>query len=106
MNIFYEGMIKGKIYYVLLGILLLNVQNLTSQNTTEIESKNKLRNNISESVRPEYVLNIKLKRKPNSNKVIITSMKYEKRQSEIFKLLLAQKERIAALEKKQKNQRK
>ncbi|WP_299835587.1 hypothetical protein [uncultured Tenacibaculum sp.] len=99
-------MIKGKIYYVLLGILLLNVQNLTSQNTTEIESKNKLRNNISESVRPEYVLNIKLKRKPNSNKVIITSMKYKKRQSEIFKLLLAQKERIAALEKKQKNQRK
>ncbi|WP_299711738.1 hypothetical protein [uncultured Tenacibaculum sp.] len=99
-------MIKGKIYYVLLGILLLNVQNLTSQNTTEIESKNKLRNNVSESVRPEYVLNIKLKRKPNSNKVIITSMKYEKRQSEIFKLLLAQKERIAALEKKQKNQRK
>ncbi|WP_299627494.1 hypothetical protein [uncultured Tenacibaculum sp.] len=99
-------MIKGKIYYVLLGILLLNVQNLTSQNTTEIESKNKLRNNIFESVRPEYVLNIKLKRKPNSNKVIITSMKYEKRQSEIFKLLLAQKERIAALEKKQKNQRK
>ncbi|SNR17026.1 hypothetical protein [Tenacibaculum jejuense] len=99
-------MVKGRIYGVILSLLLFNVQFLLSQNQEEKGSVNRLRNNISEVVRPEYVLHIKLKKRPNSNKVVITSMTYESRQPNIFKLLIAQKERIAALEKKEKKNRK
>lgn len=48
----------------------------------------------SNKVRPDYVLKIKLKKKSKSKKMIITSLKYEKRQTKLSKMLMAQKERI------------
>ncbi|WP_442265519.1 hypothetical protein ACSIGC_14605 [Tenacibaculum sp. ZS6-P6] len=86
-----------KIYFSLVFVVF-GLSTLLGQK----ENKEKVinRNNITDSIRPEYILKIKLKKKPKSNKVVITSIKYEKRDSQIFKLLLAQKERIKQLEKK------
>ncbi|WP_299675293.1 hypothetical protein [uncultured Tenacibaculum sp.] len=88
----------AKNIYFSLFFIAFSVSTLFAQNGDKKQIKN--RNNISDSIRPEYVLKIKLKKVPNSKKVVITSIKYEKRQSQIFKLLLAQKERIKELEKK------
>jgi len=53
----------------------------------------------------EYILHIKLKKKPNSRKIEIVSLNYEKKLSKTFEILMEQKKRILEIEenKKKKN---
>ncbi|WP_075342644.1 hypothetical protein [Tenacibaculum agarivorans] len=53
----------------------------------------------------QYVLHIKLKKKPNSRKVEIISLNYKKKPSKTFEILMEQKKRILEIEenKKKKN---
>ncbi len=92
-------MVVNKYCFVLFFIMMAPIA-VVGQDLATKEKVVTTRNNISDTIRPEYVLNVKLKKVPNSKKVVITSIKYEKRQTPIFKLLLAQKEKIKTLEKK------
>lgn len=79
---------------IITAIFLFAGTGITLGQTTGKDVNEDDKNEDIKPIRPDYVLNIKLKKKLNSRKMEITSMKYEKRPSKIFRMLADQKERI------------
>ncbi len=79
-----------------LGTKISSAQNITSETEDRI-TKEENQERVNEIKASDYVLNIKVKRKSNSSKIVITSMEYVEKQFKIQKLLEAQKRRISKI---------
>ncbi len=72
-----------------------SAQNIASENQEKVI---KVEGNTSNLMKTSnYVLNIKVKRKSNTQKIVVTSMEYVEKQFKLHQILEAQKRRISKI---------
>ena len=81
---------------IFLGAITSSAQNIALENQEKvIKAEGESTSNLMKT--SNYVLNIKVKRKSNSQKIVVTSMEYVEKQFKLHKILEAQKRRISKI---------